>query len=106
MGKEKVSYRSDFAEAYGYDGNIDYTKEVELWNKATEEGDKQAQRELLDRHGGIISLIAKRQYQRDRREALQEYTDEELSRELRLRGFEVWKWDKLPEWKDNKPSGI
>lgn len=75
-------------------------------SKATEEGDKQTQRELIDRHGGIISLFAKRQYQTDRREELHTYTDEELARELRSRGFEVWKWDKLPEWKDKKPSGI
>lgn len=27
-------------------------------------GDKAAQRQLIDRHGGIIALLAKRQYQR------------------------------------------
>lgn len=62
----KVNYRSDFREAYNYDSSIDYSKEVEKWNKATEEGNKQAQRELIDRHGGIIALLAKRQYQRDK----------------------------------------
>ena len=64
-------------------------------------GNKQAQRELIDRHGGIISLFAKRQYQTDRREELHTYTDEELATELRQRGFEVWKWDRLPDWKEN-----
>lgn len=97
----KVNYRSDFREAYNYDSSIDYSKEVEKWNKATEEGNKQAQRELIDRHGGIISLLAKRQYQTDRREELHTYTDEELATELRQRGFEVWKWDRLPDWKEN-----
>lgn len=52
----KVNYRSDFREAYNYDSSIDYSKEVEKWNKATE---------------------------------------------LRQRGFEVWKWDRLPDWKEN-----
>lgn len=97
----KVNYRSDFREAYNYDSSIDYSKEVEKWNKATEEGNKQTQRELIDRHGGIISLFAKRQYQTDRREELHTYTDEELATELRQRGFEVWKWDRLPDWKEN-----
>lgn len=32
---------------------------------------------------------------------LQRYTDEELARELRSRGFEVWKWDSLPDWGAN-----
>lgn len=35
------------------------------------------------------------------REALHTYTDKELATELRQRGFEVWKWDRLPDWKEN-----
>jgi len=62
----KVNYPKDFESRYSYDGSIDYSKEVEKWNTATREGNKQAQRELLDRHGGIIALLAKRQYQRDK----------------------------------------
>lgn len=65
MCKKKVNYRSDFAETYGYDGSIDYAKEVDLWNRATQEGDKHTQRELMERHGGIISLVAKAQYQKN-----------------------------------------
>ena len=37
---------------------------------------------------------------REERKELSRYTDEALARELRLRGYEVYKWDKLPEWKD------
>lgn len=38
---------------------------------------------------------------REERKELSTYTDEELATELRQRGFEVWKWDRLPDWKEN-----
>ena len=69
----KANYRSDFREAFNYNSSIDYSNEVEKFNKATERGDKQAQREILERNGGIICLLVKRQYQKDTREEIHTY---------------------------------
>lgn len=69
----KANYRSDFREAFNYNSSIDYSNEVEKLNKATERGDKQAQREILERNGGIICFLVKRQYQKDTREEIHTY---------------------------------
>lgn len=69
----KANYRSDFREAFSYNSSIYYSNEVEKLNKATERVDKQAQREILERNGGIICLLVKRQYQKDTREEIHTY---------------------------------
>ena len=40
----------------------------------------------------------------EERKELSRYTDEALARELRLRGYEVYKWDRLPEWNEPERS--
>ena len=37
----RVNYPKDFESSYNYDGSIDYTQEVEEWNKAIRGGIRQ-----------------------------------------------------------------
>lgn len=53
----------DFKELYNYDSGTDYEAVVESYNAATTQAEK---RDILKQQGGLIALLAKRQYQRNK----------------------------------------
>lgn len=56
-------FDSTFEKVYRYEPDVDYDEVVQQFNKTIEMGDKQERNALLIRHGGIYSLLAKREYQ-------------------------------------------
>lgn len=54
----------EFETLYNYDQNTDYQAELDQYNRHIDAGQQDAARDLLKRHGGVISLIGKIEYQR------------------------------------------
>ena len=55
----------EFEARYDYDPSVDYDAVVEQLKQYQREGKKAEYKALFSKHGGMINLLAKRQYQHD-----------------------------------------
>lgn len=55
----------EFEARYGYDPCVDYDAAVEQLKQYQKEGKKAEYKALFSKHGGMINLLVKRQYQHD-----------------------------------------
>lgn len=68
LENKRIIWSADFEERYGYDAYVDYDKVVRLYEKYRHDGNRDGMREILDKHGGVLALQIKWQYQHDQKD--------------------------------------
>lgn len=66
MNRSKIE--PDFIARYGYDANIDYREMINVYNDLVKQGKVDDAKSLMKKHGGILAVIGKLDYQKGRQQ--------------------------------------